>query len=98
MLSTIQSYDANGRKLKKIWITLVCILVLHVRAILGKKAAQLPTRASGGAKNTKLDLLLGGLYASFVELSISDSLYVCHVGTLNQIVVKKVPKLATGTG
>ena len=31
-------------------------ILLHVRAILGKKAAQLPTRASEGAKNTKLDL------------------------------------------
>ena len=29
------------------------LYILHVRAILGKKAAQLPTRA-GGAKNTKL--------------------------------------------
>ena len=37
----------KGGKMKKDWT------MLHVRAILGKKAAQLPTRA-GGAKNTKL--------------------------------------------
>ena len=46
----------KGGKMKKDWTWYWYILQLlhvHVRAILGKKAAQLPTRA-GGAKNTKL--------------------------------------------
>ena len=49
----------------------------HLRAILGKKASQLPTRAKAvhevesGAKNTKLLAALLGLGAVF-ELSISQ--------------------------
>ena len=56
----------KGGKMKKDWTWYTGVLeyytcssilyILHVRAILGKKAAQLPTRASEGAKNTKLDL------------------------------------------
>ena len=49
--------------------------LLHVRAILGKKAAQLPTRASGGAKNTKLDLLLG--YCFFLRRTLNIRFLVC---------------------
>ena len=66
------------------------LYILHVRAILGKKAAQLPTRASGGAKNTKLDLLLG--YCFFLRRTLNIRFLVCvpSCGTLNQIVVRKV--------
>ena len=75
----------KGGKMKKDWTwytggleyyTCSSILyILHVRAILGKKAAQLPTRASGGAKNTKLDLLLG--YCFFLRRTLNIRFLVC---------------------
>ena len=76
----------KGGKMKKDWTWYTGVLeyystcssilyILHVRAILGKKAAQLPTRASGGAKNTKLDLLLG--YCFFLRRTLNIRFLVC---------------------
>ena len=74
----------KGGKMKKDWTWYTGVLeyytcssilyILHVRAILGKKAAQLPTRASGGAKNTKLDLLG---YCFFLRRTLNIRFLVC---------------------
>ena len=67
----------KGGKMKKDWTWYWYILqLLHVRAILGKKAAQLPTRASEGAKNTKLDLGLLPLSNSQYQIPCMCAMWV----------------------